>query len=125
MGFQVSMEGDLYSFGILVLEMFTGRRPTDEIFKDNQNLHNYVKMTFPDNLLQIVDPTLIRREESREEENIDIFTFCPPHEEKCLVSLFGIGLACSVESPKERMNIVDTMKELNLVKNAFLAGRIN
>ena len=56
---------------------------------------------------------------------MEISTFCPPYEEKCLVSLFGMGLACSVESPKERMNIVDTMKELNLIRNAFLTGGIN
>ena len=35
---------DVYSFGILLLEMFTGKRPTDAMFRDNFNLHNYVKM---------------------------------------------------------------------------------
>jgi len=27
----LSIEGDMYSFGILVLEMLTGRRPTDKM----------------------------------------------------------------------------------------------
>ncbi|KAG5616215.1 hypothetical protein H5410_016039 [Solanum commersonii] len=40
MGSDASIYGDVYSFGILLLEMFTGRKPTDEMFKDNLNLHN-------------------------------------------------------------------------------------
>ncbi|RHN81161.1 putative protein kinase RLK-Pelle-LRR-XII-1 family [Medicago truncatula] len=55
---QLSREVDMYSFGILLLEMLTGRRPTDEMFKDGHNLHNYAKIVFPNNILEIVDATL-------------------------------------------------------------------
>ncbi|KAK7817616.1 putative lrr receptor-like serine/threonine-protein kinase [Quercus suber] len=41
---------------------------------------------------------------------------------KCLVSVLEIGLACSVESPKERMNMEEVSKELHSIKNAFLAS---
>lgn len=34
MGSMLSIEGDMYSFGILVLEMLTGRRPTDRMFEE-------------------------------------------------------------------------------------------
>ena len=34
MGGQVSPLGDIYNYGILLLEMFIGRRPTDEMFKE-------------------------------------------------------------------------------------------
>ncbi|WJX56088.1 non-specific serine/threonine protein kinase [Trifolium repens] len=33
-----------------------------------------------------------------------------------------LGLALSMESPKERMNIFDVIKELDIIKKAFLAG---
>ena len=61
MGGEASTEGDLYSYGVLVLEMFTGRMPTDDMFKDGLNLYNFVKMTLPKRLAQ-VDPTLLPRE---------------------------------------------------------------
>ena len=62
MGSEPSTQGDVYSYGILVLEMFTGRRPTDEMFKDDFNLHNFVKMALPERLTEIVDSSLLPRE---------------------------------------------------------------
>ncbi|KAJ1396850.1 Serine/threonine-protein kinase, active site [Sesbania bispinosa] len=120
-GSEVSAYGDMYSFGILMLEMLTGRRPTDKMFEDDQNLHNFVEISLPDNLLQILDPQLVPRDEEDEleEENNGNFS---PNVEKCLVSLFRIGLACSMESPKERMSVADVTRELNLVRKAFLGG---
>ncbi|PRQ60888.1 putative protein kinase RLK-Pelle-LRR-XII-1 family [Rosa chinensis] len=40
MGGAVSTYGDVYSYGILLLEMLTGKRPTDDMFTDDTNLHN-------------------------------------------------------------------------------------
>ncbi|KAF7836107.1 putative LRR receptor-like serine/threonine-protein kinase [Senna tora] len=132
MGSMVSTEGDMYSFGILILEMFTGRKPTYEIFKDGHNLHNSVKTTFSDHLVQIVDPNLFPRDDegvsTNEEESREIQTLVHVHSnvEKCLVSILNIGLACSVESPNERMSIRDVSKELDLIRKSILAGgRIN
>lgn len=124
MGYEVSTYGDVYSYGILVLEMLTGRRPTNEIFENGQNLHSFVENSFPDHLLQILDPSFVQKHEEAtiEQENNQLLT---PNVEKCLVSLFKIGLACSRESPKERMSMVDVTRELSKIRKAFLAGKVN
>ena len=145
MGGEVSIEGDMYSFGVFLIEMFLGKRPTDKMFKDDLNLHNFVKMALPKRLVQIVDPTLLIREveeilavavaarEYNNENEIEAdevnqgnVNHCQVEANvyKCLVLVLEIGLACSVESPKERMNMDEVSKELHSIKNAFLGSRI-
>ncbi|MCI13402.1 kinase-like protein, partial [Trifolium medium] len=106
LGSEVSTFGDMYSFGILMLEILTGRRPTDEASRVGQSLHNFVANSFPDNLIMILDPHLLSRDEEVAMEDRNRGNLIPTVEE-CLISLFRIGLICSMESPKERMNIVD------------------
>ncbi|KAJ1431189.1 Serine/threonine-protein kinase, active site [Sesbania bispinosa] len=101
MGSEVSIEGDMYSFGILVLEMLIGKRPTDEMFKDGLNLHSYVENSISNHLLQIVDLTLLPNGLEQATDNGMHLNV-----EKCLLSLFRIALSCSVESPRERMSMV-------------------
>ncbi|XP_028955872.1 probable LRR receptor-like serine/threonine-protein kinase At3g47570 [Malus domestica] len=60
MGHEVWPQGDVYSYGILLLEMFTGKRPTGDMFQGFSNLHNYVKAALPELVLDIVDPVLIQ-----------------------------------------------------------------
>ncbi|PRQ57065.1 putative protein kinase RLK-Pelle-LRR-XII-1 family [Rosa chinensis] len=59
MGNEVSIQGDVYSYGILLLEMFTGKRPTDNMFQGTLNLHNLEKAALPERLVDIVDTTLV------------------------------------------------------------------
>ncbi|KAL2348769.1 hypothetical protein Fmac_002769 [Flemingia macrophylla] len=120
MGLEVSIEGDVYSFGILVLEILTGKSPIDGMFEDDFNLHNYVKTSILDNLFQIVDKTILS-EELKHVANYQNLVFMHPKMEKCLLSLFRIALACSIESPKERISMVDVTRELNMVKISFFS----
>ncbi|KAF3505678.1 hypothetical protein F2Q69_00005700 [Brassica cretica] len=45
LGRQPSIHGDVYSF---VLEMFTRKRPTNELFGGNISLHSYTKSALPE-----------------------------------------------------------------------------
>ncbi|CAL5341410.1 unnamed protein product [Camellia sinensis] len=58
MGEMASTLGDVYSFGILLLEIFTGKGPTDTMFKDHLNLHNFIKNALPNRVMEIVDPCI-------------------------------------------------------------------
>ena len=89
----MSIEGDVYIYGILLLEMLTGRSPTEEVFKDGHNLRNYVKIAFPNNIMEIVDATLFSMGNeylavAREEENniINVTSHLHSKVEKCLFS---------------------------------------
>ncbi|KAG9152774.1 hypothetical protein Leryth_025538 [Lithospermum erythrorhizon] len=42
----VSRAVDVYSFGILLMETFTGKKPSDEMFTDNLNLKDWVHKYF-------------------------------------------------------------------------------
>ena len=61
-----------------------------------------------------------------DEETLDIVNLChiDANLHKCLVSVLEIGLACSMETPKERMNMEEVTREMHLIKNAFLGSRI-
>ncbi|KAK4737167.1 hypothetical protein R3W88_000864 [Solanum pinnatisectum] len=102
MGGKTSASGDVYSYGILLLEMFTGKRPTDSMFKNGRTLHIFAKTSLLD---EIVDPMLLpsnNRERQEAEEE-------------------GIGVACSAKSPRERIDIEDVVKELQLIRDILLA----
>lgn len=120
MGSKYSPDGDVYSFGILLLEMFTGKKPTDNTFEDGMNLHNYVRRALPEEIDEILDPTIVVRS-----GNDEVDTTGRDQERECLISIMRIGIACSVESPKERMDIADVVKEVQLIKDILLACSTN
>ncbi|KAG5229768.1 LRR receptor serine/threonine-protein kinase [Salix suchowensis] len=117
MGGEASTHGDVYSYGILLLEMFTGKRPTDSMFTGDFNLHSFVKASLPDRVMEIIDPLLsidiqeevkTRRNGPRGRSSISIEKV-----KKCLESILQIGLRCSADSPSERMVIADVPSELH------------
>ncbi|WRX13115.1 Serine-threonine/tyrosine-protein kinase [Theobroma cacao] len=57
----VSPEGDIYGYGTLLLEMITGRRPTDGMFHGGLSLHNFCKMALPERLKEILDFRLLEQ----------------------------------------------------------------
>lgn len=54
----------------MVLELFIGIRPTDVIFKDGLNIHEYVAMALPKHVMEIAEPSLLMAHElhSRNED---------------------------------------------------------
>ncbi|GMY22795.1 probable LRR receptor-like serine/threonine-protein kinase At3g47570 [Fagus crenata] len=123
MGNEVSIYGDVYSYGILLLEMFTGKRPTDSIFQDSLNLHEFVKAALPKRIIDIIDPILLWERQEEEIRMNDADTEDQngsPKIQECLVLILGIGVACSTEFPRERMNISAVVVELNKIRQNVL-----
>ncbi|RWR72942.1 LRR.XII-like protein [Cinnamomum micranthum f. kanehirae] len=118
LGGQTSTKGDVYSFGILLLEMVTGRRPTDEMFKDGLSLHEFAKMALSNQSTEIVDPLLFLGEGEADFNNIVNDKGAKILE--CLNSIVRLGVTCSLESPEERMEMIDIVKTLQVVKDMFV-----
>ncbi|KAG8372945.1 hypothetical protein BUALT_Bualt12G0119800 [Buddleja alternifolia] len=122
-GSEPSTCGDVYSFGILLLELFTGKRPTDEIFRDGFGLQNFVQNSLHDRVIDIVDPMLLHHMETEIEHDHSRRNYSSMENHKfhkCLIKVLGVGVACSAKSAKERMNIVDAVNELKSIRNALL-----
>ncbi|KAL7208915.1 hypothetical protein ACSBR1_030618 [Camellia fascicularis] len=42
-----------------------GKKPTDDMFKDHLNLHNFIKNALPDRVMEIVDPCILLEHDTR------------------------------------------------------------
>ncbi|KAG8480286.1 hypothetical protein CXB51_024859 [Gossypium anomalum] len=123
MGSELSTNGDVYSYGILLLEMLTGKSPTNERFTEGLGLHNFVKTALPDRVVEIIDPILLQEsvrggivtDITLNENNLgnDIHL-------QCLNSIFEIGLTCSTESPSERMDMSNAITKLCSIREKLL-----
>ncbi|CAN6355867.1 unnamed protein product, partial [Urochloa humidicola] len=122
MGSRVSTEGDIYSYGIVLLEMLTGKHPTDQLFNDGFTLPKYVELALPE-IGKILDPDL-----SKEIGGYHSCSCIEPYKQckktvvlKCILQLLNLGLQCSEEAPKDRPNIQDLYSEVVAVKEHFLS----
>ena len=121
MGSKVTTQGDVYSFGVLLLEIFTGKRPTESSFEDGLNLNQFVKMALPDGAMEIVDCELVFGEdEERTKSSNTLFQIRRDKIHQCLVSALKVGVLCSEFSPKKRIKISDALNKLHETRNLLL-----
>ncbi|CAN6200846.1 unnamed protein product [Urochloa humidicola] len=116
---KVSTHGDVYSFGITLLEIFIGKAPTDKAFRDGLTLTEFVSRTFPEKIEQILEPTLL--------PIVELFDGVMPHSEEnevcvtvhdCFVSAIKVGLSCCSQTPYKRMGMRDAASQLHLIRDA-------
>lgn len=118
MGNQFSTNGDVYSYGKLLLEIFTGKRSTSDMFTEGLGLHNFVKMAVPDQISEVLDPLFVAGGEEGEktaEENIKKGQI-----QESLITILKIRLVCSIKSPQERMDTSDVVNNLQTVKSTLV-----
>ncbi|KAF3339140.1 putative leucine-rich repeat receptor-like serine/threonine-protein kinase [Carex littledalei] len=120
-GSNASTKGDVYSFGVLVLEVITKRRPTDEMFEGGLSLHAWVKRYYHGRAESVVDSTLLRtiREQTQEVRRMSEVAICEFHFLNC--ELLELGILCTQESPSLRPTMLDAADDLDRLKS-YLAG---
>ncbi|XP_062185907.1 receptor kinase-like protein Xa21 [Phragmites australis] len=112
-GSSVSTLGDVYSLGILLLEMFTGRSPTDDTFRDSLDLHKFSEHALPERIWEIADTTMWLHTGA-----FNSTTRC--RIENCLVSVIALGVSCSKKQPRERTLIQDAATEMHAIRDSYL-----
>ena len=105
-GTEISIEGDVYSYGVLLLEMLTGRRPTDTFFDDATSLPKYVEMAGPENLLEMMHANITSCENPQDMVEL------------LIGPVSRLGLACCRDSSRKRVKMGDVVKELSAIKKS-------
>ncbi|KAL8110013.1 hypothetical protein AgCh_025937 [Apium graveolens] len=122
-GGDVSIEGDVYSYGILLLEIFSGKRPTEgSVLVDaGSNLHNYVRKALPERVMYIADPGIIV-----DHEELGLTgnqSYNRTTKEVCLALIFEEGILCSEVMSQKRIDISVAIKQLQAAKDTLLKRR--
>ncbi|XP_016702082.2 receptor kinase-like protein Xa21 [Gossypium hirsutum] len=105
----VSTKGDVYSFGILLMEIITRKKPTDETFAGERSLKSWVIESISSSLNQVVDPKLLS---TIGREHLKV--------KNCALSILQLSLECCVELPNESFHMKEIVSKLKKIKVKLL-----
>ncbi|XP_021758682.1 putative receptor-like protein kinase At3g47110 [Chenopodium quinoa] len=127
LGSMVSKEGDIYSYGIVLIEMMTAKAPTSTMFGGGLDLHNYAKSALSEQLINMIDPRLLDDGACASNENKDqkLVGNYDSSKMMCLKLLIESGVKCSVETPQDRMRIKDAIRELQMTRDMLLTNFVS
>ncbi|KAM3410008.1 hypothetical protein ACQJBY_002329 [Aegilops geniculata] len=97
---KASRKSDVFSYRIMLLELFTGKRPTATMFGAQLTLRQWVHEAYPAELVKVVDGQLL----------VD---------DGFLASIFEFGLICSSDSPDQQMTVHDVVMTLKKVEAEY------
>jgi hypothetical protein len=127
----------VYSFGILLLEIFIAKKPTDEMFKEGLSMNKFVLDMDDKQLLKVVDQRLINQFEystqnfssdcnssstsaSIDNSYSDGIPDWMHKAEECIAASMRVGLSCVSYHPKDRWTMREAVSKLHGIKQSIL-----
>ncbi|XVF78746.1 hypothetical protein PTKIN_Ptkin14bG0160500 [Pterospermum kingtungense] len=108
-GYMAPVKCDVYSYGILLIETFTRKKPTNGLFKEAMTMKHWVRSSVSKGMIDIADGELLRTED-------EYFIV----KANCISSILALALECSSELPEERKDMKDVVATLKKIKQNFL-----
>ena len=96
----------MYSFGILLLEMFTRKKPTDDMFDGEMSLKEWVS--------EAVEADAI--------DQVSAYGMLST-EKECVTFIFKLAMKCLAILPNERMDMSQVVGNLQKIKAEVVAGQ--
>ncbi|XP_076934799.1 uncharacterized protein LOC143601214 [Bidens hawaiensis] len=108
---KVDEKSDVYSYGVVLMELITGKRPTEPEFGDSVNIVEWVRQKIKENkpLTQVID------------QNVGN---CK-HVEEEMILVLRIALLCTAKLPKDRPSMRDVISMLEEARPRRKGGSNN
>ncbi|XP_030460795.1 LRR receptor-like serine/threonine-protein kinase RGI1 [Syzygium oleosum] len=97
---KITEKSDVYSYGVVVLEVLTGKQPIDPTIPDGLHIVDWVRQKRGG--IELLDPNLLSRPESEVED---------------MRQVLGIAMLCVSPSPDERPTMKDVAAMLKEIKH--------
>ena len=110
----------MYSLGIILIEMFTGKSPTDDMFRDGLSLHDFAKAALPGKVMEIADSRIWLHYETNYGNGTRNIT----ETKEVLAAIIQLGVMCSKQSPRERLSASNAAAEMHNIRDAFLSTQL-
>lgn len=119
-GLSVSTYGDVYSLGNTLIEMFTGRYPTDDMFRDGLSLHYFADAAaLPEKVMEISDSNIWLHDEANDSNDTKYITGA----KECLAAIMQLAVLCSKQLPRERLSTSDAAAEVHAIRDSYLSNQ--
>lgn len=109
----------MYSLGITLLELFTGKSPTDDMFRDGLNLHYFTEAALPDKVMEIADSNIWLHDGANKSNDTRHITRI----KECLSAVIQLGVLCSKQLPIERLSVSDAAAEMHAIRDMYISTK--